>query len=164
MAFFIADHATRGDSSRAAFARIFGVAIEEAFPRELDFLVRSGLIAGCGDRLHKPPRLDFQASHLLAFLLRNGAVLANQVRSHGARLRTRERDADSDDTAPPPAARQPEVIAFASGDDIESSSRYFSSAIRHNSAGALVIDVGGGLDGEDSHSPRRPRREQGPHD
>ena len=129
MAFFAADQAARGRLSRDVFARVFGRDLAAAFPRELDHLLRTGLLAERDGVLRKPPRLDFQASHLLAFLLRDGATLAGQVRAlEKARL-------SGDDSG--------EGIPFASGDDID------ALLARHAAdARGLVLDVGAGLDGE----------------
>ena len=139
MAFFVADQATRGDLSRAAFARIFGVAVEDVFARELEFLVRAGLLGGRGDRLHKPPRLDFQASHLLAFLLRNGAVLANQARALDDAHLSNEVEMRAH-----PREEPEEAIAFTTVEDVEAA----IDRLDPKRSGALVIDVGAGLDGD----------------
>ena len=85
--FFIAEHACRGDLTAARFRRVFGGDLARAFPSELAFLVSSGLLRVEGDAWRKPARLDFQMTHLLAFLLRTSADLAREVRQlEGATL------------------------------------------------------------------------------
>ena len=75
MAFFATEQACRGDLSPARFARMFGVRLEDAFGRELRFLLAERLLAVRGKALAKPPRPDFQSAHLLAFLLRDVEAL-----------------------------------------------------------------------------------------
>jgi coproporphyrinogen III oxidase-like Fe-S oxidoreductase len=130
-AFFVAEQACRGQLSRRAFARVFGVELAAAFPREVDFLLRTGLLNESADRVRKPPRLDFQVTHLLAFLLRDSKALAGEVRAlEGARLAAR-----SDDGQP---------VSLARGGDVD------ALVERHAAGGARVlqIDVGDGLDGD----------------
>lgn len=130
-AFFAAEQACRGQLSRAAFARVFGEDIAAAFPRELEFLLRTGLLVMRGDRVVKPPRLDFQVTHLLAFLLRDSRELLGQVRAlEGARLGRETEPIDA--------------VSLARGDDVGALvERYAGEGAR-----VLHIDVGAGLDGD----------------
>lgn len=86
-AFFIAEHACRGDLTADRFRRVFSSDMSRSFPAELAFLVSSGLLRVEGDTWRKPARRDFQMTHLLAFLLRASADLAREVRQlEGATL------------------------------------------------------------------------------
>ncbi len=81
MAFYLADRACRGDLSLARFAAIFGHSALAVFGRELGFLASAGLVRVQGDRVSKPARLDFQVTHLLAFLARTTAGLTADLRA-----------------------------------------------------------------------------------
>lgn len=130
-AFFVAEQACRGQLSRAAFARVFGVDLAAAFPREIDFLLRAGLLTARGDRVAKPPRLDFQVMHLLAFLLRDGKTLAAQVRALDSARLDRRGEAG-------------EAVSLARGGEVDALvERYAAEGAR-----VLRLDVGEGLDGE----------------
>jgi coproporphyrinogen III oxidase-like Fe-S oxidoreductase len=128
-AFFAADQACRGSLSRQAWRRIFGRDIAEDLGKELSFLIQRGLITGSGDRLSKPPSLEFQVMHLLAFLLRDGASLAREVRA----LET---------ASLPRAPREGEVVDLSRGADLD------AVLARLADQGSLRVDVGDGLDGE----------------
>jgi hypothetical protein len=134
MAFFAADQACRGRLSLGGFKRVFRRSFPEAFPHEVAFLLRRGLLVAQGDQVSKPARLDFQVTDLLAFLLRDGPSLAQQARvleeagAHaGAGPRT-----------------EGDLVEFGRGGDVE------ALVDRHAAEGARVlrIDVGEGLDGE----------------
>ena len=82
MAFFAADQAARGLLSRDVFARVFGKDLASTFPRELDHLLRTGLLAESAGVLRKPPRLDFQAAHPI---WSEGAARAQHARAPALR-------------------------------------------------------------------------------
>jgi Radical SAM superfamily len=130
MAFFTADEACRGRLSLRAFHRIFGRSLAAAFPEEFPFLLRRRLLLIGGDLVVKPPRLDFQVTDLLAFLLRDSPSLAQQARALEGAPRSPRVEGD--------------VVAVGRGGDVE------ALVDRHAAEGARVlrIDVGEGLDGE----------------
>ena len=136
MAFFVADQAARGCLSRDVFARVFGRELESVFPQEIDYLRRTGLLVEGTDTLRKPPRLDFQAAHLLAFLRRTGPELAVEVRALEKATLTGEDAAEQ-------GASLPSEIASSNDADVE----VMVSRIPLETK-AITLDVGGGLDGE----------------
>jgi coproporphyrinogen III oxidase-like Fe-S oxidoreductase len=79
MAFFIVDRACRGALSPRDFASVFEADARKVFGRELAFLVASGLLRQVDGRLSKPPRRDFQATELLAFLALDNGALARSL-------------------------------------------------------------------------------------
>ena len=73
-AFYLVDRVCRGTFEPAAFRRVFSLDAQRAFGPELALLERRGLLVREGEGAwHKPPSLTFQAAHLLAFLVLDGA-------------------------------------------------------------------------------------------
>ncbi len=71
MAFFVADHACRDGVDSEEFRRVFRRELGSVFEPELSFLVGEALLT---PSYRKPPRRDFDAAHLIAFLAdRSGA-------------------------------------------------------------------------------------------
>jgi oxygen-independent coproporphyrinogen III oxidase len=132
MAFFAAGEACRGELGAAVFERVFKRGLRATFGPEIDALLRSGLLVSRGERLAKPNRLDFQVTHLLAFLLRDARMLARQARAlEGAELAgSRECEGEGLELT-----REGDVEALLS--------RWADEGAR-----AVRIDVGEGLDGE----------------
>lgn len=129
MAFFVAEHACRGDLTTASFARVFRRGMLAVFGDELRFLASRGLLARRGaDGLAKVPDASFQVTHLLAFLLRDEAALAAQARALEGR-----RESDGDDG----------FLALSGDEGFEALERRVAQG-----AQVLKVDVGGGLDGD----------------
>lgn len=72
-AFYAADRACRGALDERDFARVFGRTLAHAFGPEFEFLLARGLLARANGRWSKPAARDFNALHLLAFLLGDAA-------------------------------------------------------------------------------------------
>jgi coproporphyrinogen III oxidase-like Fe-S oxidoreductase len=130
MTFFAAEQACRGSLSLKTFQQVFRRPFDDAFERELRFLIQQGLLRVDGDRVSKPPRLDFQMAHLLAFLLLDAPALAGQIRV----LDTRPIEHDSGAVEPVRLRGPADVDALLERES--------------DPAGMLRIDVGQGLDGE----------------
>ena len=122
MAFFAADQACRGSLSLPVFQKVFGQKLGHAFPAEVRFLLERGLLRLDGDRVSKPPSLEFQMTHLLAFLLRGSTELAGRV------------------TPDARAKASAEASAVCSLADVE--------ALVDRAEATLRVDVGAGIDGE----------------
>jgi hypothetical protein len=101
------------------------------FAREVRYLVQHALLRGDGDQLSKPPSLEFQMPHLLAFLLLDVATLTDQLRALGSR----GVPDDAATTAPVRLRGMADVDALLAAD----------AATR---SGVVPVDVGTGLDGE----------------
>ena len=133
MAFFVAEHACRGELSPAVFRRLFGRALSAAFPHELPYLLRCGLLVARGDRIARAPRRDFSMTHMLAFLLRDSPTLARQASVFDEAI-----------SVGPDDDLSVEHVRIERGEDV--------SALVERSADAgkerLRIDVGEGLDAE----------------
>jgi coproporphyrinogen III oxidase-like Fe-S oxidoreductase len=78
-AFFVVDRTCRGALAPREFASVFGEDARAPFGRELAFLVARGLLHQTNGRLSKPPRREFQATELLAFLVLDNAALTNAL-------------------------------------------------------------------------------------
>ncbi|HEY1691401.1 MAG TPA: radical SAM protein [Polyangiaceae bacterium] len=96
-AFFASDRAARGALSGRVYQEVFGEPVGAEFRREIRFLVEQGLLAVDGDRLSKPPHLDFQVTHLLAFLLGGEETLRTALAGLAPDAIVREPGVDADE-------------------------------------------------------------------
>lgn len=128
MAFFVAEHACRGDLTTGLFARVFRRELLTVFGEELRFLASRGLLARRGDGLVKTSDAGFQVTHLLAFLLRDTQSLAAQARALEGPRATLAGDG---------------YATLSGGDDLASLEDLASPDDE-----ALKVDVGDGLDSE----------------
>ncbi len=78
-AFFVVDRTCRGALTPRDFTSVFDEDARTLFGRELAFLVARGLLRQTDGRLSKPPRREFQATELLAFLALDNVALANAL-------------------------------------------------------------------------------------
>jgi hypothetical protein len=104
MAFFVTDQAYRGDLTTGGFLSVFRRPLSSAFGDEVNFLLKQGLLVARGGRIAKTHRLDFQAVHLLAFLLGNGPDPGRQMGTPAGFAGTSSLSSQPNDIVSPSAA------------------------------------------------------------